>query len=758
MKHTAKSLLRLLLITLLIHGDFILAHESGSSEALTSLGSAETYIKRNQWGIAREVLKEAFQKTSQEPERSRVLGELGMIELRMGLGDEAEQKILEVISGHQGSKEETFRWYAALLNTWKDKVPPDPRFSIFLQKAEELAGTDIDKRNRLGLIGLTQEVQVDPLKVQHAGAEWREALLKTPPSETRALELITLESILVAAEKKSAASEPTLKAIRFDLLNQSIEDAKGYPDLESTAYLALIRLYRENQRDEDALKIARKAVQAMGQGTDPQSRWQLLAQKGQLEKKQGHIEQALKDYGEAFEDAETLRKDFPKTDDQGMPWFSSKVEPIYLERLELLVDRAEAAEQKSQHRDFLNEAIFTLESINRSALEDFLGHSCGVPERRKSASDLLMKGEAGTAFLYPFVTKNRVSLLLAQGGDIEVFSIRTPSPPGILQKMQTFSRMLSNPSSHPEPLARELYKLLMAPLEKQLKDNQIKTLVIVPDRQFRKIPFAALHNGDDYLVRHYQFATLTGLSLFSPEEENRSSGEKILLAGLSDPGPVVSHLPETVSKEVMLSSKTPRQDRTEANSSEPQRAVGQALQLPGVKKEIEALTPIADTALMNDTFTLEALKTHLRSHAYSALHIASHGVIGRSADASYILAHDDLLRFEMLDGFLKEGGKGQKKLGLLTLSACHTAEGDDQAPLGLSGLALRAGIPRAMGSLWPVDDAATVNLMQSFYRAYVQNDQAATSALKAAQQNVENTEGFEHPYYWAPFILVGQWW
>ncbi|HAZ42226.1 MAG TPA: hypothetical protein DCY52_08135, partial [Methylococcaceae bacterium] len=118
--------------------------------------------------------------------------------------------------------------------------------------------------------------------------------------------------------------------------------------------------------------------------TDPQSRWQLLAQKGQLEKKQGHIEQALKDYGEAFEDAETLRKDFPKTDDQGMPWFSSKVEPIYLERLELLVDRAEASEQKSQQRDFLNEAIFTLESINRSALEDFLGHSCGVPERRKS--------------------------------------------------------------------------------------------------------------------------------------------------------------------------------------------------------------------------------------------------------------------------------------------------------------------------------------------------------------------------------------
>jgi CHAT domain-containing protein len=762
MNTIAKSFLWLLLMTLLINGDITLADESSTPSAHQALESAKSYIKRNQWGIAREVLKEALQRTSEEPERSRLMAELGMVELRMEPDDQSEGMVLDAIHGHQGSQEELFRWSAALLNAWKDKVPPDVRFPDLLKQATKLAGEDQEKRNQLGLIALSHDVQVDPLKVQQAAAEWSEKLLKSPPSETRALELITLDSLLLSAEKKSAASLPTLKAIRFQLLNQSIEDSQGLPDIQAKAYLELIRLYRENQRDEDALKIAGQAVQAMDRIADPRNRWELLAQKGQLEKKQGHMERALKDYGDAFDDAENLRKDFPKKDDQGMSWFFSQLEPIYLDRVELLVDRAEATGQVTQRRDFLKDAIFTLESINRSALEDFLGHSCGVPERRKSASDLLLKGEAGTAFLYPFVTKNRITILMAAGGDIEAYSIRTPSPPSILQKMQSLSRMLAKPSSNPEPLAKELYMLLFAPLEPKLKQNQIKTLVIVPDRQFRKIPFAALHSGEDYLVRRYQFATLTGLSLFTPEEEDRSSGERILLAGVSDPGPVVSHLPEAVAKEVLLSSRSTEKSSantlTETPSTTPQRSISHALQLPGVKKEIEALTPMANTALMNETFTLEALKENLRTHAYSALHIASHGVIGRSADASYILAYDDLLRFEMLDGFLKEGGKGQKKLGLLTLSACHTAEGDDQAPLGLSGLALRSGIPRAMGSLWPVDDAATVNLMQSFYQAYVQNGQPATMALKEAQQSVINTKGSEHPYYWAPFILVGQWW
>ena len=449
MNTIAKSFLWLLLMTLLINGDITLADESSTPSAHQALESAKSYIKRNQWGIAREVLKEALQRTSEEPERSRLMAELGMVELRMEPDDQSEGMVLDAIHGHQGSQEELFRWSAALLNAWKDKVPPDVRFPDLLKQATKLAGEDQEKRNQLGLIALSHDVQVDPLKVQQAAAEWSEKLLKSPPSETRALELITLDSLLLSAEKKSAASLPTLKAIRFQLLNQSIEDSQGLPDIQAKAYLELIRLYRENQRDEDALKIAGQAVQAMDRIADPRNRWELLAQKGQLEKKQGHMERALKDYGDAFDDAENLRKDFPKKDDQGMSWFFSQLEPIYLDRVELLVDRAEATGQVTQRRDFLKDAIFTLESINRSALEDFLGHSCGVPERRKSASDLLLKGEAGTAFLYPFVTKNRITILMAAGGDIEAYSIRTPSPPSILQKMQSLSRMLAKPSSNP---------------------------------------------------------------------------------------------------------------------------------------------------------------------------------------------------------------------------------------------------------------------------------------------------------------------
>ncbi len=105
-----------------------------------------------------------------------------------------------------------------------------------------------------------------------------------------------------------------------------------------------------------------------------------------------------------------------------------------------------------------------------------------------------------------------------------------------------------------------------------------------------------------------------------------------------------------------------------------------------------------------------------------------------------------------------QSGRQSGHLRLLTLSACHSAEGDEQAPLGLSGLALKANVPRALGSLWPVDDQATVRLMQKFYQGFLSEDRSASSALAESQQKLLEQSEFHHPFYWAPFILVGRWW
>lgn len=744
----------------LLGGQCALAHDPQNEPESPTLEKVSEYLKRNQWGIAKEILQKEIDKTPPRADRSTLIGELGLLHLQSGETDVGEKNLIEAIASGQGDSQQNFRWHLALLALWNHSSPPNARFDSFFKVAEGLAAGYPARQLKLNLLKLDREARVHPQAAEESAEKLLEDILKLPAGEARAVSLISLASILETAERGSAEPLKSLTQVRFSALNQTIEDAKTFPDLESLAYLKLVELYREKQRDADALHIAEQAILLSEKETNATSRWQLLAQKAQLERAQGHIEAALRDYSEAFERAESLRKDFPKWDDQGQSWFSSHVSPIYLERVSLLVDRVANLNNETVRRDFLMEAIFTLESINRSALEEFLGHACGVPDRKSNSSDLLLKGEKGVAFLYPLVNKDRVMILLAAGGGIQAFPIRGPSAPSIIQKMHTLARMLSNPSSNPEPLAKELFTILLAPLSEDLKRNKTETLVIIPDRHFRKIPFAALHDGEAYIGTRYNFSTLTGITLFNPLEEESSTGEKILLAGVSSPGPVVDQLPETIKKEVMFSAKARSRALASPLSGHENNhdIMTHALALPGVQKEIESLEPMSEMTMLNQGFTLEALRASLREHNYSALHIASHGLIGKRADASYILAYDDLIRFEALDTYLQAGGRSGKKLGLLTLSACHTAEGDDQAPLGLSGLALRAGIPRAMGSLWPVDDTATVDLMRTFYRELIHQGTSASKALRVAQQEVSKDPRFKHPYYWAPFILVGQWW
>ena len=87
----------------------------------------------------------------------------------------------------------------------------------------------------------------------------------------------------------------------------------------------------------------------------------------------------------------------------------------------------------------------------------------------------------------------------------------------------------------------------------------------------------------------------------------------------------------------------------------------------------------------------------------------------------------ELLRYNELEQLLKQGNQEKsKKIDLLILSACKTAEGDNRAILGLAGLAVKAGSSSTMATLWQVGDQATVEFMKHFY-----NDAAATFALGA---------------------------
>jgi CHAT domain-containing protein len=94
---------------------------------------------------------------------------------------------------------------------------------------------------------------------------------------------------------------------------------------------------------------------------------------------------------------------------------------------------------------------------------------------------------------------------------------------------------------------------------------------------------------------------------------------------------------------------------------------------------------------------------------------------------------------------------------LLTLNACQTAEGDDRAPLDLGGVALKAGVRSALGSLWMVSDQAAQTLIPAFYQPLQQPGPTKASALQQAQLCVLKQPDLAHPFFWVPFILMGNW-
>lgn len=93
---------------------------------------------------------------------------------------------------------------------------------------------------------------------------------------------------------------------------------------------------------------------------------------------------------------------------------------------------------------------------------------------------------------------------------------------------------------------------------------------------------------------------------------------------------------------------------------------------------------------------------------------------------------------------------------LLVLSACKTAAGDERAILGLAGMAIRSGARSTMATLWSVNDNSTAKLMTEFY-GYLSQSRSKSQAMRQAQLSLLQSEQYHHPFYWSPFVLVGNW-
>jgi CHAT domain-containing protein len=181
--------------------------------------------------------------------------------------------------------------------------------------------------------------------------------------------------------------------------------------------------------------------------------------------------------------------------------------------------------------------------------------------------------------------------------------------------------------------------------------------------------------------------------------------------------------------------------------------------LPHVPRELNGIQSILGRGVLvlDDQFRKPEIASRLEATEFNIVHIATHAQFGGSSDETFLLAYDGRISMDELAQWVGAFRFRQTPLELIVLSACESAAGDEQAALGLSGIAVKAGAQSALGTLWSVSDDATATLIDTFYRGLVVDGLSRAEALRHAQRQLIDDPSLRHPYYWAPFLLINAW-
>jgi tetratricopeptide (TPR) repeat protein len=360
--------------------------------------------------------------------------------------------------------------------------------------------------------------------------------------------------------------------------------------------------------------------------------------------------------------------------------------------------------------------------------------------RAVGASDLRGALEPGETVIEYFTTGNQVSAFVASRDGINV--VRAIASKCDVERMlaalrfqiEKFNYGGDYVEAHFGQLKRaadehltRLYKSIFAPLEAMLESDR---LIIIPHGALHYVPFHALNDGGGYLADRYEMSyapSAAVLKLCRARRDSLASGE----------------------------AANPRPDRAcgaapSANGGDTLVAVGLAeMGTPSIEGEIETLASLFPHAVK--LTGAEATRDNLMRAAPRArfLHLASHGYFRRDNPMfSFLKLADSQLNFySLLD--LKLNAE------MVTLSACHTGvnmvfPGDELH--GLMRGFLYAGAPSVVASLWAVSDCSTAEFMREMYSS-IRAGATKRAALRHAQLAIKDAYG--HPYYWAPFVLMG---
>ncbi|HEY9730069.1 MAG TPA: CHAT domain-containing protein, partial [Chroococcales cyanobacterium] len=678
---------------------------------------------------AQATLEQVNQKLQTQPDS--LLKAAGLQSLGVALqvvGDlQKSQAVLEqslATQEHIGSSPDISTTLFSLGNT--ARALQDYKKAIaFYEQAAAKATSGLDRLeaqlNQFSLLVQTQQWQAAQVLLPTIQSN----LSNLPANRSAIYAQVNLAESLLEMRKASQKMQQTISlpspSELAQLLVKVLEQARTLKDTRAQSYALgeLGKLYEYTQQWTDARHLTQQALslaQAIN-ADDITYRWQW--QLGRILKQQGNGEpgvsktilDAIAAYSEAVNTLKSLRSDLVAINPDVQFSFRESVEPIYRELVELLLEFEPSQQNLEQARE-------VIESLQLAQLDNFFREAC-----LRAKPEQVDRVEPTAAVIYPIILPDRLAVILSlPGKPLHYYQTQLPQSAvedTIEQLLQSLNPVFSNKERL--RLSQEVYDWLIRPAQDQLAASGVKTLVFVLDGSLQNLSMAALYDGQQYLVEKYSIALSPGLQLLEPRSLKRQQ-LKALMGGLTEGRQGFSSL-------------------------------------PGVQMELNQISSdVRSEILLNQRFTKETLEQEINDTPFPVIHLATHAQFSSKAENTFLLTWDGRINVKEFDTLLRTRERQDTNpIELLVLSACQTATGDKRAALGLAGLAVRSGARSTLATLWSVRDRSTAEIMAEFYRGLTQTEVSKAEALRQAQLALLKNAQYQHPFYWAPFVLVGNW-
>lgn len=671
---------------------------------------AQAYLSQGNYRKATKLLVQAIETAQfvKAPETEVVAwGALGNARNYQGNYDEAlvayqkSLKLAEEVGNHKYSTIALNNLFSLFYN----------RSSQYFIKAEEQQAQGDAK-------SAAQLLQLGNQDLNDAAIVAKRAIVKAPGGMSEAKALINLISLSPRNEYKTRIqnilkSLPNNREKAYTIINfaerldleskinllewaNSIAQNIGDGRAQSFALGAIGRTYEQTGQFDKALNLTIAAQESAQRDKDSLYRWQWQA--GRIYVATGDINQAIASYKNAISTLQNIRSDIIGASSDLQFDVRDEVEPVYRELITLLLDKGQ-----------VEEVLPILDLLKLTELQDFFGDEC--LEIARTVSTLQnAASERDDVLIYSIILQKKTYIILRlPNGKLKSYPVELTAKE-LQNEIKHFRFTLEdNGNVTYFKLSQKLYNILIRPLEADLATVKSNHLVFINDGILRNIPMAALHDGKQFLVQKYVISMSLGLNL---ENLVLRGQQRALVFGLTVAVPPFGSL-------------------------------------PNVNNETEQVSNILrGTRFLNEKFTSEMLEKQLQSRNYSVIHIATHSRFSGTAQGTFLQVFNKQI---FLKEFEKIMRKNKNSIELLTLSACQTAVGDNRSLLGLAGIAVRNNVKNVLASLWFINDARTVKLMNEFYNQLNQPDMTKAEALRNAQ--IKLIPNF-HPAVWSPFVMI----